>query len=417
MPASQVDRPPRSVSPSLDRALVRGLLRLRGDPPIGVILPDGSEVRGGAGEPVARVRLRDRRVLRELLRNPDLALGEAYADGRIDVEGDLARLVEEAFRSHGRAPRPVRAVARLLGARPRRNTRSRARDNIHRHYDLGNDFYRLWLDENLVYTCAYFPTPDTGLEEAQLAKMEHVCRKLALRPGERVVEAGCGWGSLALYMAERYGVRVRAYNISEEQIRYAREQARRRGLADRVEFVLDDYRAIGGRYDAFVSVGMLEHVGPAHYRALGRVIDRSLEPHGRGLVHSIGRSRPQPMNPWIERYIFPGAYIPALREMLEVLEPFELTVLDVENLRPHYARTLEHWLDRFEKVADEVRRRFDDRFVRMWRLYLASSIASFRTGSCQLYQVVFARPADTRMPWTRAHLYASAGDGPTPEPA
>ncbi len=160
---------------------------------------------------------------------------------------------------------------------------------------------------------------------------------------------------------------------------------------------------------------MLEHVGPAHYRTLGRVIDRSLEPHGRGLLHSIGRSRPQPMNPWIERYIFPGAYIPALREMLEVLEPFDLTVLDVENLRPHYARTLEHWLDRFEKAEDEVRRRFDDRFVRMWRLYLASSIASFRTGSCQLYQVVFARPSGSRIPWTRAHLYASAETRPTPE--
>lgn len=416
MPTSQAEAAPPGGLRSLDRALVRSLLRLRGDPPIGVILPDGSEVRGAAAEPVARVRLRDRGVLRELLRNPDLALGEAYADGRIDVEGDLARLVEEAFRSHGRAPRLGRAAARLLGARPRRNTRSRARDHIHRHYDLGNDFYRLWLDENLVYTCAYFPTPETGLEEAQLAKMEHVCRKLVLRPGERVVEAGCGWGSLALYMAERHGVRVRAYNISEEQILYAREQARRRGLDRRVEFVLDDYRAIEGRYDAFVSVGMLEHVGPAHYRTLGRVIHRSLEPHGRGLLHSIGRSRPQPMNPWIERYIFPGAYIPALREMLEVLEPFELTVLDVENLRPHYARTLEHWLDRFEKVADEVRRRFDDRFVRMWRLYLASSIASFRTGSCQLYQVLFARPSSSHLPWTRAHLYGSEAGPAAAEP-
>jgi cyclopropane-fatty-acyl-phospholipid synthase len=264
----------------------------------------------------------------------------------------------------------------------------------------------------MSYTCAYFPTPETTLEEAQLAKYDHVCRKLRLRPGERVVEAGCGWGTFALYMARHYGVSVTAYNISRAQIEWARERARREGLHDRVEFKAEDYRKIRGRYDAFVSVGMLEHVGRAHYQELGKVIAGCLTSRGRGLLHSIGRSRPRAMNPWIERRIFPGAYIPSLREMLLVLEPWGLCMLDVEDLRPHYARTLENWLERFEKHAGAIALRFDASFVRAWRLYLASSIAAFRCGSVQLFQVLFARP-DYPAAWTREHLYSppeQAGD-------
>jgi cyclopropane-fatty-acyl-phospholipid synthase len=289
--------------------------------------------------------------------------------------------------------------------RPRRNSLRGSRDNIHCHYDLGNDFYRLWLDERMVYTCAYFPTPQASLEEAQVAKLEHVCRKLALRPGERVIEAGCGWGALALHMARHHGVSVRAFNISHEQIAYARERAAREGLADRVEFIEDDYRNVSGHYDAFASIGMLEHVGRDHHADLGATIDRCLPPHGRGLLHSLGRNRPQAFNAWMERYIFPGAYIPALREMVEVLEPRNFSVLDVENLRLHYARTTEIWLQRFDQWTARVASMFDERFVRAWRLYLASSTASFLSGSIQLFQVVFARGENNDMPWTRAHLY------------
>jgi cyclopropane-fatty-acyl-phospholipid synthase len=262
----------------------------------------------------------------------------------------------------------------------------------------------------MAYTCAYFPTPDASLETAQIAKFEHVCRKLRLRPGERVVEAGCGWGSLALHMARRHGVTVTAFNISSEQIQWARERARREGLDGRVEFVADDYRNIRGKYDAFVSVGMLEHVGRGDYRSLGDVIDACLTSTGRGLLHSIGRNRPRPMNAWIQRRIFPGAYIPSLREMLLVLEPWSLCPIDVEDLRWHYAKTLEHWLERFEKHADLVERRFDASFVRAWRLYLASSIAAFRCGSVQLFQLLFARPGDQGA-WTRSEWYPAPDGG------
>jgi len=388
-----------------ERWLVRRGLATQGRFPIAAVLWDGTTAQAVPGEPAVRVHLPGRRALARLFLDPAMAVPDAYVDGRVEVDGDLAEVIERAFRADREPPLVARALA-AAGRLRRRGTPARARENIHTHYDLGNDFYRLWLDEALAYTCAYFPRPDASLEEAQRAKYDHVARKLVLRPGDRVVEAGCGWGTLALHLAERYGVRVRAFNISREQVAYARAEARRRDLADRVEFVLDDYRTIEGRCDAFVSVGMLEHVGKSHYDALGRVIERVLAPEGRGLIHSIGRARPQPMDPWTERRIFPGAYIPSLREMLTVLEPRDLAVLDVENLRLHYARTLRCWRDRFEARRAEVAARFDERFVRLWRLYLASSEAAFRAGTCHLYQVVFAPAGANAVPWTRRHLYA-----------
>jgi cyclopropane-fatty-acyl-phospholipid synthase len=209
-----------------------------------------------------------------------------------------------------------------------------------------------------------------------------------------------------MHMATRYGAKVRAYNISKEQLEFARARAQALGLSGRVEFVEDDYRNISGDYDVFVSVGMLEHVGAEHYAELGDVVARSLTPTGRGLIHSIGRNRPEPLHPWIERRIFPGAYPPSLAEMMQIFEPGSLSVVDVENLRLHYARTLRHWLDRYELAADKVRRLFaDEAFVRMWRLYLAGSIAAFETGMLQLFQVVFTKQDNNDLPLTREHLY------------
>ena len=257
----------------------------------------------------------------------------------------------------------------------------------------------------MVYTCAYYPHENATLEEAQQSKMDHVCRKLELRAGQRVVEAGCGWGSLAIHMARRYGAQVRAFNISREQIRFARERAAALGLGERVEFVEDDYRTVEGEYDAFVSVGMLEHVGVDNYRTLGEVAARSLKPDGRGLIHSIGRNAPAPNNAWIERRIFPGSYPPSLAEMSTIFEPQEFSILDVENLRLHYARTCRAWLDRFEAAAERVAAMYDADFVRAWRLYLAGSVAAFTTGSLQLFQVVFAPGRSNAVPMTREHMY------------
>jgi cyclopropane-fatty-acyl-phospholipid synthase len=232
----------------------------------------------------------------------------------------------------------------------------------------------------------------------------------------RVLQVGCGWGALALHMAREHGVAVRAFNISGEQVAYAREQAQRQGLGARVEFVEDDYRNVTGHYDAFVAVGMLEHLGREKLPELGRVIARALAPAGRALLHGVGRSRASPPNAWLERRIFPGAYPPALRELLAMLEPHRFSVLDVENLHRHYARTLTDWLARFEAHEGPVRDAHGASFVRAWRLYLAGCAAAFRAGSLQLYQVLFAHPEDNGVPLSRAHVYRGGAPRTWPEP-
>jgi cyclopropane-fatty-acyl-phospholipid synthase len=358
------------------------------------------------------VVIRDRRTLARIVLDPEIGFGDAFIEGRVEVNGDLVDFLEEAYRAMRSSLK--RSWYNRLFSRWLRyvqaNTRAGSARNIHHHYDLNTDFYKLWLDRRMVYTCAYFPTPTATLEESQEAKLEHVCRKLQLQPGERVVEAGCGWGALALHMARHYGVSVRAFNISHEQIQYARAQVKKEGLTCQVEFVEDDYRSISGQYDAFVSVGMLEHLGRENYKELGKVIYRAIGDSGRGLIHFIGRNRPAPSSAWIRKHIFPGAYIPGLREALGVFEQHEYVVLDVENLRLHYAKTLEHWLARYERAVDRVSEMFGPEFVRMWRLYLCGSIAGFRVGTLQLFQIVFAGPACRQIPWTRAYLYAGEAD-------
>lgn len=391
-----------------EKLLLVRMLESLGNPPLQLVLWDGQEIISQGQLPVARVLIRDRGALLKLLANPELQFGEMYSAERIDVEGNLADLLEVVYFALPRN-KPGKLGQKLWAPfyDAQRNTLPRARHNVHHHYDIGNDFYKLWLDKQMVYTCAYFPSQTAGLEEAQIAKLDHVCRKLRLKPGEKVVEAGCGWGALALHMARHYGVTVKAYNISKEQIAYARGRAHAEALEGQVEFIEDDYRNVRGEFDAFVSVGMLEHVGIEHYPELGAVIDRSLTDTGRGLIHSIGRDYPRPMDAWTERHIFPGACPPSLSQMMQIFEPHGLSVLDVENLRLHYARTLEHWLQRYDAAGARIEEMFDRKFVRTWRLYLAGSIAAFRSGDMQLFQVSFNRSGHNQIPWTRQHLYAS----------
>jgi cyclopropane-fatty-acyl-phospholipid synthase len=403
----------RGRFPSIERWLLRKVYESAGRPPICLILKGGGEVSPSDALPVANLIFSDRGTLMRLILDPEMGFGEAYMQGRLEVEGDFVAVLEAAYQSLSESGRR-RWFSRLISgwtALTQSNSLRGSRKNIHHHYDLNTDFYRLWLDPELVYTCAYFPTASATLEEAQAAKVDYVCRKLQLQPGERVVEAGCGWGALALHMASRYGVTVQAFNISHEQIHFARRRAKELGLNRRVEFIEDDYRNISGECDAFVSVGMLEHVGREHYKEVGSVIHRSLTKSGRGLLHFIGRNRPQPLSAWTRKRIFPGAYMPSVREAMEVLEPWDFSVLDIENLRPHYAKTLENWLERFEKSAERVSEMFGPEFVRAWRLYLAGSVAGFRVGTLQLFQVVFARRAWRQIPETRAHLYRDEQDG------
>lgn len=399
----------RSSRPALEAAvsalatvLLKRVLDSIGNPCIQFVLWNGDEIPGHSDAKSGRILIHDMGALLKLVAHPAMNFGEMYASRRIDVQGDLAELLEEVYRALPREDGVTDKRLRLgavLDAQ-RRSLRQ-ARNNIRHHYDFGNDFYKLWLDREMIYTCAYFPTPAMELESAQLAKMQHICRKLRLKPGEKVIEAGCGWGAMALHMARHHGVSVRAYNISREQIAFARERARQEGVGAQVEFIEDDYRNARGKFDAFVSVGMLEHVGPERYEELGRVIDGVLAGHGRGLIHSIGRDYPQALDAWTERHIFPAACPPSLSQMMNIFEPCGFSVLDVENLRLHYAKTLEHWLQRFEAATAAVEAMFDPTVARTWRLYLAGSLAAFRAGNMQLFQVLFARSRDNRIPWTR----------------
>lgn len=385
-----------------ERRLLRTLLESLGRPPVSAVLWNGETVHAFPEEPVATICFRNRLALLRTFLDSDLQFGDAYTDGQIEVEGDLVQLLHKAFCRAGATVQP-----RRHRAWHNRNSVNGSRENIFHHYDVGNEFFKLWLDDRMLYTCAYFTDSTMSLEAAQVAKMDHVCRKLRLRPGEHIVEAGCGWGSLALHMAAKYGVTVRAFNISQEQIAHASARADQEGLASRVEFVQDDYRNITGAYDAFVAVGMLEHVGVRNYGLLGKIIDRCLTRSGRGLIHTIGLHTPMRFNRWLEARIFPGAEPPALSEVMQILEPRGFCVLDVENLRPHYALTLRHWLERFERASAKIETMFDDRFLRTWRLYLAGSLAAYTSGWMQLFQILFNRRACNDFPLTRAHLYES----------
>ena len=391
---------------AVEKWVLRKFLNTIGNPPIRFTLWDGSDFCSSDTEPIGRILIHDRKSFLNVMLCPNLKFGDGYSNGSIDVEGDFIECLKALIQA---VPRKVDMgiTGKIQGffSDTCANSLSGSRDNIHRHYDIGNDFYKLWLDKEMVYTCAYYTSDTATLESAQLAKMDHVCRKLRLQPGDQVVEAGCGWGALARHMVRHYGVKVRAYNISHEQIRYAQEHARAEGLDDRVEYIEDDYRNITGQYDVFVSVGMLEHVGRKNYQTLGGVIDRTLKESGRGLIHSVACNTQEPTGEWIERRIFPGSYVPTLCQMMDIFEPFSFSILDVENLRLHYARTLHDWLDRFDAASHDVEQMYDASFVRAWRLYLGGCSASFSSGNLQLFQLLFSRERNNDVPWTRDYLY------------
>jgi len=392
----------------LDRWLVTKMIDVVGNPPVRISLWDGVEVTPACDYPIAVLVYRDRGALLKTIINPELHWGDLYCSGRVVFEGHMAEFMQVIYKGISGKGEPglLRRFVIWLGHRRIFNSFDKAKENIHHHYDIGNDFYKLWLDkEEMQYTCAYFPHEDMTLEEAQVAKLHHVCRKLDLKPGDKVVEAGCGWGGLARFMAKHYGVNVTAYNISKQQVKYAKQRAEEEGLSRQIEYVLDDYRNIKGTYDVFVSVGMLEHVAIHDYEELGDIVRRCLKPDGRGLIHTIGRTVEGPMNAWIERRIFPGARPPALSQMMNIFEANRLAVYDVENIRLHYSRTLEFWALRFEEHIEQITEMMDEEFVKAWGLYLYGSIAAFNTGELQLFQVVFHHADSNHVPWSRHYIY------------
>ena len=391
---------------NLYEGLLASFLNFIGNPGIKLVLRNGKEIVPKSGVPKATLRIKSPGAVGKLVVNPFLQIGDSYSNGELEIDGELLPLLEELFgwfvETDGDSSM-VNWWSKFIN-KPRVNSLTGSKNNISSHYDIGNAFYKLWLDERMVYSCAYFPEDSMTLEQAQFAKLDLICCKLRLKPGQTVLEIGSGWGAMALHMAKHYGAKVRAYNISNEQLEWSRDLAKREGLSSLIEFVEDDYRNATGTFDAFVSVGMFEHVGRDNFGDFGKVLKRTLSSGGLGLLHSIGKTSPGPLGVWFERRIFPGAHIPALSEMCQLFEPNNLAINDVENLRLHYARTLTHWLERYEANIDTVGAMYDENFVRMWRLYLTASIASFTSGFTQLYQVLFSHTGNRNAPMKRDYL-------------
>ena len=396
----------------LSRVIARGRLQLTH--------ADGRQVEFGQpaeGFPEVAIRFTDRRVIRDIVRDPQLGAGEAYMDGRIVMEsGGIMELVQ-LFQSN----RPWEESIRLGEPSALRRLRDRlaftirafnrpgsSKRNVSRHYDIGNDLYRLMLDaEHMQYSCAYWPRDDMTLAQAQEAKLAHIAGKLALEPGMRVLDIGCGWGGMAIYLAQKADAEVLGITLSEDQLALAGERADAAGVSDRVRFELVDYRDLAKRgesFDRIVSVGMFEHVGVPQFDAFFRACAGLMNDRGAMLLHTIGRlGSPGYTDAFTDKYIFPGGYIPALSETVAASEKIRLALTDVEILRFHYAKTLREWYRRCMDNREAIVAMYDERFFRMWTFYLAGATASFESSGMCVFQLQYGRRRDT-LPITRSYM-------------
>ncbi|MBS7545916.1 SAM-dependent methyltransferase [Ancylobacter oerskovii] len=396
----------------MERLLRSALARVVRRGSLTVVFASGKKVifGDGSGEPLA-MRFTSPAWEKQVALDPELKFGEAYMEGGLVVDrGDIAQILALLMSQVGlQVPSPPAKLLMKLRFLFRRlaqfNPRDRSQKNVAHHYDLDGRLYSLFLDADRQYSCAYFERPGQTLDDAQLAKKRHIAAKLLFnRPDLATLDIGCGWGGMALYLAENAGARVTGVTLSQEQLGVAKCRAEERHLADRAEFRLQDYRDVPGPFDRIVSVGMFEHVGVGHYDEYFTKIASLLKDDGVALIHSIGRSEgPGITNPWIAKYIFPGGYIPALSEVLPAIERAGLYVADVEILRLHYAETLKAWRERFLAHREEVERIYDERFVRMFEFYLASSEMAFRHQGMEIFQVQLAKREGV-VPMTRAYI-------------
>jgi cyclopropane-fatty-acyl-phospholipid synthase len=387
----------------VDKLLTKGSITLKrpGKPP---------ETFGAGGGRHLTVRFTDNRVAFDIARNPRLRLGEAYMDGRLVIEDgtilDLLEMIVGANRweDKGAGRQAMRKGKKRFASFFRRNNPLRARRNVAHHYDLKDELYELFLDADKQYSCAYFTDPGNGLEQAQADKKAHIAAKLALQPGMRVLDIGCGWGGMALYLNRVADVDVLGVTLSERQLNVARQRAAAAGVADRVRFELIDYRHLDERFDRIVSVGMFEHVGAKHYDEFFSKCRELLKPNGVMLLHTIGKlGKASAADPFTDKYIFPGYHLPSLSQMTSASENAHLIASDVENLRLHYALTLRHWLDRATKAKKQIEKMYDERFFRMWEFYLAGGIVMFESGAACNYQVQYIRDRNA-LPITRDYM-------------
>lgn len=360
--------------------------------------------------PAVSIRLREHALQWKLALNPGLYFGEAYMNETLTIESGTLHDLLNLFAINLSQTTPsmldslVEGVDFLTRAWQQYNPRARASANVRHHYDLSDALYNTFLDADMQYSCAYFPTAETSLEEAQYLKKSHIAAKLRLEPGMRVLDIGCGWGGMAIYLAQETGVEVTGLTLSVAQTEKARERVKKAGLEKQVKICLQDYREEKGTYDRIVSVGMFEHVGVRHYPEFFNKLRTLLKPDGVALLHAIGRvDGPGTTNPWLRKYIFPGAYAPALSEVLAVIEHSNLWVTDIEILRLHYARTLSEWHKRFNARRNEVAAMYDEQFCRMWEFYLLSSEVDFRYLGTMVFQIQLTRDIEA-LPVTRDYM-------------
>jgi cyclopropane-fatty-acyl-phospholipid synthase len=394
-----------------------------------VVIADGkSRTFGSGGGQSLTVRVADRRTAFAIARNPRLGFGEAYMDGRITIDdGDILDLMQmvvgaNRWEEKGGGRKALNKGKKKWRALFRRNEAVKSRKNVAHHYDVGNDLYRLFLDDDMQYSCAYFTDPANSLEQAQSDKKAHIAAKLDLKPGQKVLDIGCGWGGTALNLNRVADVDVLGITLSQEQLKVARQRAEEAGVSDRVKFELIDYRSVTGRFDRIVSIGMFEHVGAAHFDEFFAACRELLADDGVMLLHTIGKyGKAAAPDPFTDKYIFPGYHLPSISQLAASTEKMKFIIADFEVLRLHYAYTLRHWLRRTQKARAKIVKLYDERFYRMWEFYLAGGVVAFENGSMCNFQVQYVRDRNA-LPITRDYMleterrYRAMGDAPLAKP-
>ncbi len=388
----------------IDKIFYKTLFKNLFSDPAEIKFWDGTTEKYLEGEPVFKIIFNEPISKADIIKNPSLAFGEGYMTKKVDIEGSVKKAIESIYNNKDSFLNNSNMYAKLL--RKASNNIKHSKENIEFHYDIGNDFYKLWLDDTMTYSCAYFKTPDDSLTQAQKNKVAHILNKLDLKEGETLLDIGCGWGELIISAAKEYNVKATGITLSSEQFAKVKEKINNENLNNLVDVQLVDYRGLKDRkFDKIVSVGMLEHVGKDHITEYFTTIDSLLNDKGLSLLHCITSVTEGGNNTWIDKYIFPGGYVPSVSELIFSMSDKYFNVIDVENLRLHYEKTLEHWASNFENALPEIRKTKDETFIRMWRLYLNACAASFNSGNVHIHQFLFGKGVNNNLHWTRDYMY------------
>ena len=388
----------------IDKAIYKQILKSSFDAPIDVEFWDGETVHFGEGESIAKIIMHELIPIKEIVAHASLTFGEAYMDGKIEIQGNLQELVTLAYRSQDSFFNNSK-FSKLI---PKHSHSEKvSKNDVQSHYDIGNDFYEMWLDKTMTYSCAYFASDSDTLEDAQMNKVRHILNKLHAQEGETLLDIGCGWGTLLFTAAKEYGLKATGVTLSQQQYDFVSDKIKAEGLTGQVTVYLEDYRELKEQYDHVTSVGMFEHVGKENLAAYFSKIDQLLVENGTALIHGItGQHKGAGVDAWINKYIFPGGYIPNLAENIDHIMDAHLQVDDLEPLRRHYQKTLEIWTDNFHHVSESVISRYGERFYRMWDLYLQACAASFESGNIDVVQYLLTKGASsTNLPMTRSYIY------------